>query len=108
MSKAFAIFIVGWILLGIGSWLFYTKAPYQTKKSAHPFLMVAVGLSFFGFAEWVMRGNVPWFFAVALVVIMFLNIRNTRFCPRCNATLYGSGGGFSRPKFCSKCGAELV
>lgn len=94
-----------WVFLGIASWLFYNKASYQTKKSAHPLIVIGSGAAFVGFAEWISQGKLPWFFVVAVVVIIFLNIRNIQFCPRCNATIYMYG--FSRPDFCPKCGAKL-
>ncbi|MGA2903847.1 MAG: hypothetical protein ABSD98_08445 [Candidatus Korobacteraceae bacterium] len=106
MPTPFAIFFVCWIALAIGSWIFYSKASYATKKAAHPFILTAAGIAFIGFAEWIFHWRLPWFFVVAVVVIIFLNFRLTRFCPQCNATLYG-GGGFFRPNFCSKCGAKL-
>ena len=105
MPRSFAVFMVCWILLGIASWIFYSKASYQTKKSAHPFLMVAFGIIFLGFTEWVMQGKVPLFFVAAVIVIMFLNYRLTRFCPRCGATIYSRG--LMRSNFCPKCGAPL-
>lgn len=105
MPTSFAIFFVVWILLGIGSWLFYRTASYETKKFSHPFMVIAFGIIFAGFVEWSSDGKVPLFFLAAIVLITVLNIRNIRFCPRCNATLYNQG--FSRPRFCSKCGANL-
>ncbi len=105
MPRHFAIFMVCWVVLGIGVGIFYKRATYATKKSAHPFLVIGFGVVFLGFTEWLMRWNVPWFFIVALIVITFLNIRNTQFCSGCNATIYPRG--FTRPLFCSKCGVAL-
>ena len=103
MNKPFTIFIVCWILLCVGFVIFYTQASYQAKKSAHPFITVGTGILFLGFAEWLTNAKLPWLFPLAVVVITILNLRNIRFCPRCNATLRG----FSRPRFCSKCGTDL-
>ena len=105
MPTSFVVFLVSWILLVIASWMFYAKASYQTKKSAHPFLIVAFTFIFLGFTEWMMHGNVPLFFVAAVIVIMFLNYRLTRFCPRCGATIYSRG--LMRSNFCPKCGAPL-
>jgi len=105
MAAPFGVFFVCWILLCIASWVFYAKASYQTKKAAQPFIAIGTGVVFFGFAEWVVGGKLPWVFALVIVLIIFFNIRNTLFCPRCNATLYARG--FYRPEFCWKCGAQL-
>jgi hypothetical protein len=77
MPTSFAVFAVCWIAIWIASWIFYSKASYQTKKSAHPFLIVAFGVIFLGFTEWVMQGKLPLLFVAALIVIMYLNFRNT-------------------------------
>ena len=94
-----------WIILGIASAVFYKKASYDTKKAWHPIIVIAMGAIFLGFTEWVMHASVPWFFVIALIFICFLNIRNTQFCPKCGATIFGRG--LSRPQFCYKCGADL-
>jgi ribosomal protein S27AE len=103
--NSFLVFMVCWIAMGIASWIFYSKASYQTKKSLHPFLTVAYGVVFLGFAEWLMQGKLPLFFVVAVIVIMFLIYRLTRFCPQCGATIYSLG--LQRSNFCPKCGAAL-
>lgn len=105
MPKAFVVFLICWIAIGIASWTFYAKASYETKKSAHPFLIAAFGLIFLGFTEWLMQGKVPLLFVAAIIVIMYLNYRNTLFCKQCGATIYSRG--FTRSKFCPKCGAPL-
>ena len=105
MPKAFVVFMICWIVIGIASWIFYAKASYETKKSAHPFLIVTFGLIFLGFTEWIMQGKVPLFVVAAIVVIMYLNFRNTLFCKQCGATIYSRG--FTRSEFCPKCGAPL-
>jgi hypothetical protein len=104
MPAPFAIFVVCWIMLGVGSWIFYDKASYEAKKSAHPFIIIGIGAIFAVFVEWTNRWQLS-IFVFLIPVIVFLNIRNTQFCPRCNATLHAQG--FSRSDFCRKCGAEL-
>lgn len=103
--RPFVIFFTCWIAFGIGTWIFYSKASYETKKAWHPFIGIGAGAVFLGFAEWITRWSVPWFFIVAVFLICLLNLRNTQFCPQCNATLYTRA--FMRPSFCWKCGAEL-
>jgi hypothetical protein len=105
MPQEFDVFLVSWTLLWLASWIFYSKASYQTKKSVHPFLIVAFTIIFLGFTEWIMHGNVPLFFVAAVIVIMFLNYRLTQFCSSCSATVRSRG--LTRPRFCPKCGAPL-
>jgi hypothetical protein len=104
VPTAFTVFFFFWILFGIATWVFYSKASYETKKSAHPWMMIGGGLVFLLFAEFSSSWKLPVIFPLFLVLIVFLNIRNIRFCPRCGAT---QQSGLSRPKFCSKCGADL-
>jgi len=107
MPPRFQVFLITWIVLGIASWIFYKKADYQTKKTAHPILMIATGILLIAFTEWVMPGKVPWYFIAAVAVITWLNIRFTQFCPACNATVHPQRF-FNRPRFCPKCGHELA
>lgn len=105
MHRAFVLFMAWWICLGIAAAIFYWKAGYQTKKAAHPYIAVGFGLIFLGFVEWFTQGHVPLFFVVAILAISVLNIRMTRFCARCGATIVQRG--WSRFTYCPKCGAEL-
>jgi hypothetical protein len=51
------------------------------------------------------HGQLPIFFIFWIALITFLNLRNVRFCPKCNKT--ASGRSWSPQKFCSRCGANL-
>ncbi len=104
MPAHFAIFWISWVILGAGSWIFYSKASYETKKNAHPFIVIGMGIIFVAFAGWATHTNLPWYFVLFLALILYLNIRNTQFCPQCNATIYGR---FTRSDFCPKCGTQL-
>lgn len=105
MTRAFTVFIVFWIALGIASAIFYRKASYQTKKTAHPYIGASFGLIFLGFVAWFTHGRVPVLFVVAIILISLLNIKLTQFCAHCGATIFQRG--FPRFKFCPKCGSEL-
>lgn len=104
-SAAIGAFIAFWIVLSIGSFIFYGVASYETKKAVHPYLMIGSGLLFLGFAEWVTHWKLPWRFPVFLVLIIAFSIRSIRFCGGCNATLFK--GAVSSPGVCSKCGTNL-
>jgi len=103
MPTSFAVFLGSWIVLGIACAVFYKRASYKTKKAAHPIWMIAFGVIFLGFAEKIFHGRLPWYFVVAICVVMYLNYRYTQFCPQCNATF----AGFSRAALCPRCRASL-
>lgn len=102
---AFIAFCVFWISLGLAGAIFYRKASYETKKFWHPIFVIAAGIIFFAFTEFASGGKTPVFFVIAIALITYLNLRSTRFCPRCGKTL--TGRLFAKAKFCSKCGASL-
>src|SRR4051812_44210995 len=52
--------------------IFYKRASYQTKKTAYPIIMIAIGPLFSGSQKSVMPRGVRWFFMAALAVIMWL------------------------------------
>jgi len=101
----FIVFFVSWILLGIAAAIFDHTASYRTKKFWHPYITIGMGAIFVGFAELMSHGQFPIFFIFWIALITFLNLRNVRFCPKCNKT--ASGRSWSRVKFCTKCGANL-
>ncbi|MAN80400.1 MAG: hypothetical protein CMF64_08405 [Magnetovibrio sp.] len=46
------------------------------------------------------------FMGIPLALITYLNIKTIRFCQACGRTVMPQMG--SAPKFCAKCGAELL
>lgn len=101
----FIAFFVLWILLGIVGSVFYRVASYETKKFWHPVFVIVSSLVFLGFGEFIAQGHLPIIGVLFVGLIAYLNLRNTRFCPICEKTL--SSRGWSRERFCSKCGADL-
>lgn len=104
-GKFFPIFFVCWLLLGIGSAIFLRSATYEIKKRWYPRFTIAAGVVFLGFIALSGAGPFLVIAVPAVTLITYLNIRSTRFCPKCGKTLYQQG--WSRPNFCSKCGANL-
>ena len=107
-DQVFPVFFGVWIVLGIFSTgFFYLNKNAALKRKVWPPFISAVGILFLGFT-WAM--GVPagtFFFAVpAVALITLLNLRTVTFCNSCGATLR-SQNPFSRPAFCSKCGAKL-
>src|SRR5687767_6638119 len=103
-------FMVVWCLLGVGSFLFFHfNRNAALKRRVFPAFVVAVGLIFGGFVYFSAGSQQPqvlYMLVPALLLISFLNIRQTRFCDSCGKTLYRQPI-FSRPRFCPHCGAEL-
>lgn len=101
----FIVFFVCWISLGIALAVFDHTASYRAKKFWHPYITIGTGVIFLTFVEFMAHGQAPILFILVIGLITFLNLRNVRFCPKCNKT--ARGRVWSRDKFCAKCGANL-
>ena len=102
-----AVFIL-WILLGVAGFsLFYVSRNVAFKRKYFPWYVALVGALFLGFAAAV-GIPVPVLAVMTPVValIAYLNLRATQFCSSCGRTIIQQMF-FSRPEFCSKCGALL-
>jgi hypothetical protein len=108
-EQVFPVFAGVWLALGLVSagFLFLSKNVRLKRRLWPPFL-VLTGVLFVGFT-WAM-GAVPgqgMLVVVPLVaLIIYLNLRAVQFCDSCGVTVL-SQNPFSRPAFCSKCGARL-
>jgi hypothetical protein len=105
LPRPVAVVLVCSIVFSVVGFIFNAKASYETKKSLHPFLTISSGVVFIGLVEWLFPGSQSWFLFAAAAVVLYLNYRNTQFCPQCNATIRPRG--FSRRKVCPNCGAPL-
>jgi hypothetical protein len=106
----FIAFMAVWVLLGLGSFLFFHfNRNAALKRRVWPVFIVAVGLVFGGFMYLSMgqQPQVLYLGVPAIILISFLNIRTTRFCDSCGKTLYQQPI-FSRTQFCPHCGAQLT
>jgi hypothetical protein len=106
----FAAFMVSWVLLGLGSFLFFHfNRNAALKRRVWPVFGIATGLIFASvvyFSVGRQQPKVLLLMVPALILISFLNLRTTRFCDACGRTLYRQPL-FSRTQFCPHCGAEL-
>ncbi len=105
----FQIFMVFWLTLGLVSFLFFHfNRNVKVKKIIFPVFVVIVGIIFGSFVGFMsdFSPQTLLFMIPAVVVITILNIRNTQFCNNCGKTNY-SKSAYSKPKFCSSCGANL-
>jgi len=108
--QVFIVFIVVWAALGIGlSALMRFNRDAAFKRRIFPPIMIGVGALFLAFV--LLSGTVPPAFLLLMVpmivLIMFLNVKFTKFCDACGETVR-TRQVFSSPKFCPKCGAPLA
>ena len=111
-----ACFVGTWIVLGItGFIVFYLQRDVAFKRKWFPRYVILAGVLFVFFSTTLMVLQSRSFSALGVlivvvpmvVIITYLNIKFTRFCDKCGATVFDSNW-FSPMKFCSKCGAELI
>jgi len=104
----FWIFMGVWVVLGAASLWFFTRSKDASlKRRVHIWGMIGAGVLFAGFT--LLMSGEPWvllFVLPAVALISFLNIRLTKFCRSCGATLYNFNW-FAPMRYCSRCGARL-
>ena len=108
-EQIFPVFFGVWVVLGVAAAAFFSLSKDASlKRKVWPPLTVGTGVLFLGFV-WLMGFPVEvMYIAVpAVALIAFTNLRATRFCDSCGKTLM-SQNPFSKPEFCSKCGATLA
>jgi hypothetical protein len=104
----FTIFLVIWILLGLGIWLFLALQR-DARLKHHYFrwflvgagVLFIAGIAFMGFPFETFVLMVP-----AVALITYLNIRLTKFCQRCGAINFNYLW-FGAMNYCRRCGASL-
>ena len=110
-----ACFFGTWIVLGIdGFFLFYLGKDVAFKRKWFPRYVILAGVLFVVFATSIMAFSANSleilgmlaFIILITSIISYLNIKMTRFCDKCGATLVNQNW-FVAMKFCPKCGAEL-
>ncbi len=112
----FACFLATWIVLGIGGFIaFYLRRDVAFKRRWFPRYVILAGVLFVFFSTTFMvldsrSLQTLWMlvFVVPMVVLItYLNLKFTRFCEKCGATVFDYNW-ISPMRFCSKCGAELI
>ena len=104
----FWVFFAVWIVLGIGSaWFFLGSRHAKLKKRVFPWF-VAGGGALFALFVLLLSGQPDMLLIVvpAVVLISYQNIRMTKFCESCGATIINHSW-FTKMRYCSRCGAAL-
>src|SRR2546428_304086 len=89
-TEIFPIFFVTWVVLGIGTALFYWRAGLAAKRRWHPWLIFGGGGLFIFFVAIMTRVHtlrVLLLVVPVVTLISFLNWKFTKFCPACGKTL---------------------
>ncbi len=99
----FPVFAATWVLLGVlGFYLFYLGKDADFKRKWFPRWIALIGVLFVlfialtGFPMQMLLFGFP-----GILLISWLNIRQTRFCSSCGRMVWSSAP-FTQPDFCSK------
>ena len=106
-SRIFPVFMVIWFIFGIvSSYLFYFRNDYNFKKTYFKFFVIFTGILFISFAVMIgAPGFIYYYMLPAVILIAYLNIKNTVFCRNCGKTVRENF--FSKTEFCPKCASRL-
>ncbi len=106
-GQRFIFFFATWVCLGIASAILLWRGSPDTKMKWYPRIVVLAGVLFIAFVYWVSPDlAVLYFLAPITILITILNLKTTRFCPRCGA--YSQNlGALLRVNYCRKCGYEF-
>jgi hypothetical protein len=108
-QSKFYYFWLTWVFLGFGNFLFFRfNKNAGLKRFLFPFVVIFATsvLLYFIWTEVNIRDFEFWIFALISVAIGFLNIKNTKFCNNCGATVFNNRI-FQTAKHCPKCEADL-
>jgi hypothetical protein len=111
MAPYAPVFMIAWIALGIGGWIWIsTRSSAAKKRLWQRRFAIGTGVVFGAFLTvTLLIGHQPFTLLIALpflVLIMWLNIRFTDYCDNCNRMVYNQFW-WRRIRFCPHCGASL-
>jgi hypothetical protein len=111
VPSGFGLFMVVWVAVGVaGFYLFGVRRDAAFKRRWFRWYIIAAAIAFLAFVlvtvDQGLRPEVLFLVVPAVALIAFLNIWGTRFCASCGRTIY-TQWLFSRPRYCSHCGAKL-
>jgi hypothetical protein len=102
------IWFVSWVVVSLGATLYFRGNKHvELKRRFYRWSGVACGTTFFFL---IALSGMPWpgllIFGAFVVLIIYLNIRNTTFCDACGRTVHNQMW-LGRIEYCAKCGAKL-
>lgn len=102
------IFIASWVIVALTSWIYFRfNNNIGLKRRFHKWGVIVYGTMFFFLIALSMGPSLfLLLFGAAIVLIMYLNIRNTIFCDACGKVTY-LNMWFSKIEYCARCGAKL-
>ena len=113
MQTGEGIFFALWLVLAgltLASWLFFWRnRDAQLKRKIWRLGTAISGTIFVLFvllASWP-HVQIVFFMLPVVALITWLNLRNTKFCDQCGATLFNHNW-FSTIRYCPHCGATLT
>jgi hypothetical protein len=110
MPEGFIVLWVVWAALSAGTWLFYMRnRDAALKRRVLRVQMPLVAIAFLAIVVVMLWPHLEVLVIMvpAVALITWLNLRNTKFCDACGATLINQNW-LSGPRHCSRCGAPLT
>jgi len=107
-ENAYGYFGVVWMSVGVASVLYLVLSHNAARKRVvFPWMVGVGGLLFALFGVWfVGDASAALLVFPAVLLISWLNIRNTHFCAACGRTVYDHGF-LGRIHYCPRCGAPI-
>jgi Na+/H+ antiporter NhaD/arsenite permease-like protein len=110
-SPMFLAYLVGWVVLAVGSWLHVRSRPTpQEKKRWSDRWCILAGIFVTVFmclilVVWKQYVGIPIFLAAGIGITL-LNLRNTYYCESCGKRSFAQNW-FSKTFHCPHCGTQL-
>lgn len=105
-DRLFFVFVAGWVLVVVAASVVAWRADVATKRRWHPRLVFASAILLVAFASLVVPPSYLLLVAPAAGLIAWMNLRMTKFCDACGASLFNRSLRLPM-RFCQVCGAPL-
>jgi hypothetical protein len=105
-EQRFVLFVAAWVALVLGAASLSWRADVAGKRRWHPRLVVASAILLVAFASLIVPPSYLLLVAPAAALIAWMNLRMTKFCDACGASLFNRSLRLPM-RFCQVCGASL-